>query len=117
MLTVYNRPSRAWGTPDRTSRRCKCPVWVEGTVLGDYVRRSLKTGSFERGMRIARQMEDSGKVEKKEEVTVPHACQVFLKEIEQRNLNWSTAKKYKLLLTRLEAHAESRHVSLLRKVD
>ena len=53
MLTVYKCHLLACGNPDRFYRRCKCPVGVEGTVLDNYIRRSLRTASFERGVKIA----------------------------------------------------------------
>jgi hypothetical protein len=29
-------------------KRCMCPLWVEGTANGTYIRRTLKTDSWER---------------------------------------------------------------------
>jgi hypothetical protein len=34
-------------------------MWVEGTVKGEYIRRSLKTGSWERAVALARDIEDA----------------------------------------------------------
>ena len=31
MLTLYRRHTKTCGQSDRYYRRCKCPVWVEGT--------------------------------------------------------------------------------------
>ena len=58
MLTLYRRHTRSCGQKDRYYRRCKCPVWVEGTTnAGDYIRRSLKLTSWERGEEKKRELE------------------------------------------------------------
>ncbi len=50
MLILYRRHTCPCGQQDRYYRRCKCPVWVEGsTNAGEYLRRSLKLTSWERG--------------------------------------------------------------------
>jgi hypothetical protein len=39
MLTLYRRHTKACGQKDRYYRRCKCPMWVEGTIdAGEYKR-------------------------------------------------------------------------------
>jgi integrase/recombinase XerD len=58
MLTLYRRHTRSCGQKDRYYRRCKCPVWVEGTAnAGNYIRRSLKLASWERGEERKRELE------------------------------------------------------------
>src|SRR6266852_1389231 len=58
MLTVYRRHNPALcKSTDRYYKRCTCPAWVEGTVGGKYVRRSLKTHSWERAVAKVRKMD------------------------------------------------------------
>jgi len=58
MLTLYRRHTRSCGQKDRYYRRCKCPVWVEGTTnAGEYIRRSLKLTSWEPGEEKKRELE------------------------------------------------------------
>ena len=38
MLTLYRRHTKACGQTGRYYRRCKCPVWIEGTKDdGEYI--------------------------------------------------------------------------------
>ena len=49
MLTLYRRHlKRCSKADDRYWKRCSCPMWVEGTANGIYLRRSLQTASWER---------------------------------------------------------------------
>ncbi len=55
MLTLYRRHLKGCSkASDRFYKRCTCPLWVEGTTNETYVRRSLKTGSWERAQALAR---------------------------------------------------------------
>lgn len=62
MLTAYRRhlktcPHRSKG---RTYRRCSCPIWVQGTLEGQSVRRSLDLANWERAAEVIREMEATG---------------------------------------------------------
>ena len=64
MLTLYRRHGASKdGKPcpnqsDRYWKRCTCPMWVEGTnPKGDYIRRSLKTRSWERAQQKIKDLE------------------------------------------------------------
>jgi hypothetical protein len=49
MLTLYRRHLKRCSKKDeRYWKRCSCPMWVEGTVNGTYIRHSLQTASWER---------------------------------------------------------------------
>jgi integrase/recombinase XerD len=93
MLTLYRRHlKRCSKTSDRFYKRCSCPMWVEGTVRGEYIRRSLKTGSWERATELVRVIEDSEEPgntpERKEEpVTVEQAVSEYLADAKARDLS------------------------------
>jgi integrase/recombinase XerD len=94
-------------------------MWVEGTANGSYIRRTLKTGSWERATDLARVIEDaedpSTTPERKNEpVTIIQAVTEYLADAKARELseatvykldiffrkqflNWSKAEGYKLL--------------------
>ena len=46
-LSLDTRHTSKCGKKSRRFRRCPCPVWVEGTEDGDYVRKSLDFTSIE----------------------------------------------------------------------
>jgi integrase/recombinase XerD len=116
MLTVYKRHLKACGNSDRFYRRCHCPVWLEGTVLGGYIRRSLKTSSFERGVQIARDMESEGKLKIEKPRTIDEACASYLADCRQRNLAKESLKKYTCDLNELRSYCDGIGLLFLRDV-
>ena len=112
MLALYRRHTLKCGKRDRYYRRCKCPVWVEGTTdSGQYIRRSLKLNNFERAEEKKRELEGveevppPSKLQQPKTVTVRDAFAAFYKECEARNLNAATLRKYRLLRDRLSDFA------------
>lgn len=100
MLTLYRRHLKACPKgSDRFYKRCTCPMWVEGTAKGSYVRRSLKTNSWERAVDLSRLIEDAedpaATPERKDEaVTIVQAVTEYLADAKAREL--SDATLYKL---------------------
>jgi integrase/recombinase XerD len=68
-------------------------------VEGKYIRRSLKTRSWERAEELKREIED-GKTEQKS-ITIEDTLEAFIKDCEARNLNPSTLRKYRRLAATL----------------
>jgi len=106
MLTLYRRHTRSCGQKDRYYRRCKCPVWVEGTTNdGEYIRHSLKLTSWERGEEKKRLLElgpdaapsDPARLPISSRITIREAVTKFCRECESRNLGDSTLRKYRTL--------------------
>src|SRR4030095_17155706 len=119
MLTLYRRHTLACGQKDRYYRRCKCPVWVEGTTdAGEYVRHSLKLTSWERGEEKKRELEAGPGAATTERVQAPHgitlreATEKFCGECEARRLGDSTMRKYRTLVKQLREFAGCRFVYL-----
>src|SRR5664279_2860468 len=122
MLTIYRRhlssgfgPKKDKPCPHlskgRQYRRCSCPIWVQGTVAGDTVRKSLDLTNWERATEVVRDMEVAGTIETPEDdrITVTDAILKFTTDATARNLAASTLKKYRVLLgpvsyTHLRAH-------------
>lgn len=106
MLTLYRRHrEQCPHANDRYYRKCACAVWCEGTVEGKYIRRSLKTRSWQRGDELKKQLED-GKHEE-QQVSIEDALAAFVRDCEARNLSESTLRKYRLLQSRLRAFGAS----------
>jgi len=105
MLTLWRRHrSRCKHREDRYFRKCRCPVWCEGTIEGRYIRRSLKTRSWDRATELAREIED-GKQEEQAPITLKEACALFIADAEARNLQPVTLRKLKLLTRTLTEFA------------
>src|ERR1700682_4049788 len=100
MLTLYRRHLKGCPKPaDRFYKRCSCPMWVEGTANETYIRRSLKTGSWERAVTLARTIEasedpDAATERKEQPVTIIQAVTEYLADAKAREL--SDATLYKL---------------------
>lgn len=121
MLTLYRRHTRSCGQKDRYYRRCKCPVWVEGTTnSGEYIRHSLKLISWERGDEEKRWLElgpdaavgDPARPSIPQRITIREAITKFCRECESRNLGDSTMRKYRTLAKHLLEFASYRFVYL-----
>ncbi len=104
MLTLYRRHLK--GCPkasDRFYKRCSCPMWVEGTANGTYLRRSLKTASWERATELSRIIEESDKPAETPErkdapVTIVQAVTEYLADAKARELADATLYKLKIQL-------------------
>jgi integrase/recombinase XerD len=73
-------------------------MWIEGTTNGTYIRRSLKTGSWERATDLGRVIEDAedpaATPERKDEpVTVVQAVTEYLADAKARELSVATVYK------------------------
>ena len=47
-LALYRRHLRTCKNADKGNRwtRCQCPIWVQGSIGGETIRRSLNTGNW-----------------------------------------------------------------------
>jgi integrase len=98
-------------------------MWVEGTANGEYIRRSLKTGSWERAAELARVIEDSEESgttpERKEEpVTVEQAVSEYLADAKARELSDATLYKLEIFFRKqFLSWCKSEGYRLLRELD
>jgi len=84
-----------------TYRRCKCPVWVFGSMNGKRVRRALDTLNWERGEEILRALDPE---EMPEKLTVSQCGERFAEDCKSRHLAKETLGKYDLLVRELKTH-------------
>jgi site-specific recombinase XerD len=124
MLTLYRRHLRACAHRDegRAWRRCRCPIWVQGTLEGKPIRESLTRvrdiTSWERATELVHEWEVKGKVpDQAVEVTIAAATASFVTDLERRGLTQDVIRKYKLLFRLLEAFAKSKGMLLLRELE
>lgn len=108
MLNPYRRHGRscAHRGEGRKYRRCRCPIWVEG-LLGDQpIRKSLGTRDWDRALETVHRWE----AERREPVaiaadpiTLEQAWERFLADAEARKLADPTIYKYRLLSRQMQA--------------
>lgn len=100
MLTLYKRHGPLCKQTDRNYKKCKCPMWVQGTLAGEPIRQSLRVRSWEKAEKILLnwQMKLEGVKEQPETVTITSAVADFLKEAKTRNLSEATITKLKVVL-------------------
>lgn len=98
MLTPYRRHHPGCAKRgDRYWKRCRCPMWVEGTVGNAYVRRSLKTKSWERAVAECNRLEQARDPAPEKPrplgITIADAVQAYLQDAKDRGLRESTLSK------------------------
>ena len=109
MLTIYRRHRRGCKQrmAGRDYRRCLCPIWVDGSLNGVEMRKSLRLRDWQRAQELVRQWEAEGqRIEKPRPLTVKEACDKFLADAEARNLREPTLYKYRLLFRQFQEFAK-----------
>jgi site-specific recombinase XerD len=106
MLTIYRRhliakPPRPAcpATGDRFYKRCKCPMWAEGTTPTGYIRRSLNTNSWETAERLKRKLEEGEPIERKEPKRTEDAAKRF---VEDKKIQGKAAGTLRIAARRME---------------
>ena len=127
MLQLYRRhtPDCPFSGKPRDSRGAKgckaaCPIWVQGSLGGDYVRKALNLRSWEAAADLVRGWEASGTigVVKPDVPTVSEAVTKFLADASARQLSKSTISKQKNVLEkRLLPWAQGNGLRLLKQLD
>ena len=124
MLTLYRRHlKRCSKTGERYWKRCSRPMWVEGTVNGSYLRRSLHTGSWERAQGLAQQIEaaqdPTAQPEiRQEPVSVEKAVALYLADAKARELSVATIYKLDIFFRKqFLTWCKAEGYQLLRELD
>lgn len=127
VLTLYRRHLRgcSYFGKNRHARganacAARCPIWVQGTLRGESIRRSLNLRSWEAASDLIRGWDAAGTigVVKPEVPSVKEAVQKFFLDAEARGLSRSTIGKLKNVLEkRLLPWAETHGCRLLKNLD
>jgi integrase len=88
-------------------RRCKCPVWVLGTLAGRPLRKSLDTVNWQIAEERVLELESDRKTAK---VSVKDACERFYVDCKARGLGAAQLGKYKLLTDELKNAFAGRNI-------
>src|SRR6516164_1617369 len=120
MLTIYRRHRKncKQRTEGREYRRCLCPIWVDGSLNGVEMRKSLRLRDWQRAQDLVRQWEADGKLnEKPASLTVKEACDKFIADAEARNLREPSLYKYRLLFRQLQDFASVNRIPFITDLD
>jgi integrase/recombinase XerD len=110
MLTVYRRHSSACefsrkSRNARGARNCakRCPIWVQGSLRGEYIRKALNVTSWQTASELVRAWDASGQigVARVEIPTIQEGVTKFVEDAEARSLNPESLKKMRDAVERL----------------
>ena len=103
-LSAYRRHTRDCPHADKGRRwtRCSCPIWVQGSVGGEYVRESLNLTVWGAAQEKVRGWEASGQIGviRNEAPTIKEAVEKHLADAEARNLKPESVKKIRDVIER-----------------
>lgn len=93
MLTIYRR-HRAKCKSTARRAKCFCPIWVQGILRGENIRKSLDLTNWEAASKLVRDWE----IETPKDIpTIEEAAKRFLADLGSRGLTHDTIKKFELL--------------------
>lgn len=109
MLTVFRRHTadcEFFGKPRnaRGSRHCKnrCPLWVQGSLGGEYVRKSLNLEAWEAAAGLVRAWEASGQIGVvRPQIPLREAVAKYVDDVYARGLSAESVKKLRDAVERL----------------
>lgn len=102
MLHLYRRHRTACPHTSWTYRRCGCPIYVKGTLAGDFVKKSLDLTNWDAAQKLIGEWQTAGRIGQlvpEGSTTLTDAITAFLADLKDRNLSAATVGKYHVLLT------------------
>lgn len=109
MLTLYRRHKATcpqFGQPRGLHNKCKCAIWADGVLGREEIRRSMKTRDWTKANQTVQMWEANEKISKRGgPVTLAHAWESLLADLETRQLTGGTVRKYKLLKRQMTEYA------------
>ena len=121
MLTTYRRHRKdcKHRSEGRKYRRCRCPIWVDGFLAGQEIRKSLDTADWQKAQDDVREMEatESEPLSTADPLAIQQAGERFLTDAKARQLNESTVYKYRLLFKQIGNFAQRRGLRYLKELD
>lgn len=102
MLTIYRRHLKACPYRSRKHRRCKCPIWVAGTLGGEPVKKSLDLTAWEAAQDKVRLWESRGRIEDPSDIriTLREAVQKFIEDAQARDLKPESIRRLRTIFDR-----------------
>lgn len=100
MLRLYRRHRTSCPQKSERYRRCGCPIYVEGTLRGEPVRKSLDLTSWTAATDVIAKWNEAGEIgaARAEAPGVSDAVDQFIADAKARGVGWETLRKYENLL-------------------
>jgi integrase len=120
MLRIYRRHRALCQHSSERYRRCSCPIYVEGTLAAESIRKSLDLTSWEAASDLVAKWNASGQigVVRVEIPPVKEAVSKFFEDATARGLKAPTLQKLRILLEkRLIPWCEDRGYRHLKQLD
>ena len=115
MLAIYRRHrEKCSHADDRVSRKCRCSLWLTGTLFGQPYRKSAQTRNWDAAEKFKRHLEEgSGPKNESRPVTLKDASDTFITDLEAQNRVPDTIRKYRLLFRQLSKLGANRPLTEL----
>lgn len=118
MLRLYRRHRVSCPQKSERYRRCSCPIYVEGSLAGEQVRRAIDLTSWEAATNLIAKWNTSGQIGLCTVPTIAEAVSKFIADAESRNLKAESVKKLRDSVERLFlGYCEDKGYRVLRKLD
>jgi integrase/recombinase XerD len=121
MLTTYRRHQKdcEHRGAGRKYRRCRCPIWVDGFLGGQEIRKSLETTDWQRAQDFVRTMEatDNEPTKTSDPIAIQFATEKFLADANARKLHESTIYKYRLLFKQIGDFGQKQGLRYLKELE
>ena len=120
MLQIYRRHYPPCRDKSRRYRRCACPIWVQGSLAGEWIKKSLGVTSWEAATDRVREWEAAGGIGQRRRVipSIADAITKFLVDCEARELKPTSITKYRHFLEKqLLPFAEAARRTRLHQLD
>jgi integrase/recombinase XerD len=126
MLHIYRRHKKACvkkscdehRAKGWTYRRCQCPIWVDGTLNGEPIRKTLNERSWEAAQALVNSWERKNELpaepeKSPAEISLASAWDSVIADLEAQGLSAQTVRKYKLLRRQMVEFGFARGLTLL----
>ncbi len=102
VLHLFRRHYPPCPHKSRRYRRCNCPLWVQGSLGGEWIKKSLNVTSWEAASDLVTAWTASGQVGvvRPDVPPLKEAVEKFIADAKAQQLNWETIRKYETFLER-----------------
>jgi len=123
MLTTYRRHLKTCKhqSEGRKYRRCRCPIWVDGFIGDQEIRKSLNMRDWEKAQDTIREWEAASELPAPEDnapMTIEELKKQYLDDAEKgRKLKASTVERYRIIFRQLEAFGRAKGLRYVKELD
>ena len=121
MLTIYRRHKKscAHRSEGRDYERCRCPIWIDGFLVDQEIRKSLRSADWQKARETQRDWEAAGmpEAESDDAISIEAAEKEFLAICEARKLKKKTVDRYRFIFRELNRFAAKEGLRFLKQLD